>query len=95
MYMFASENLGQAFRRFGYFRNLSTQMKAEAQQIKDMQAHDVSDTIQKGGTVLYTARCKEMRTEEGVRKAAAVRRACAGTGRDGNHQLLQRRRVLR
>ena len=37
MYMFASENLGQAFRRFGYFRNLSTQMKAEAQQIKDMQ----------------------------------------------------------
>ena len=40
------------------------------EQIKDMQAHDVSDTIQKGGTVLYTARCKEMRTEEGVRKAA-------------------------
>lgn len=40
------------------------------EQIKDMQAHDVSDTIQKGGTVLYTARCKEMRTEEGVRRAA-------------------------
>ena len=37
MYMFASENLGQAFRRFGYFRNLSNQMKAEARQIKDMQ----------------------------------------------------------
>ncbi len=38
MYMFASENLGQAFRRFGYFRNLSSQMKDEAQQIRDMQA---------------------------------------------------------
>ena len=37
MYMFASENLGQAFRRFGYFRNLSTQMKSEAQKIREMQ----------------------------------------------------------
>ncbi len=37
MYMFASENLGQAFRRFGYFRNLSNQMKDEAQQIREMQ----------------------------------------------------------
>ena len=35
--MFASENLGQAFRRFGYFRTLSTQMKTEAQKIRDMQ----------------------------------------------------------
>ena len=37
MYMFASENLGQAFRRFGYFRNLSSQMKSEAQNIRAMQ----------------------------------------------------------
>ena len=37
MYMFASENLGQAFRRFGYFRNLSNQMKSEASKIRDMQ----------------------------------------------------------
>lgn len=37
MYMFASENLGQAFRRFGYFRNLSTQIKSEAQRIRQMQ----------------------------------------------------------
>ncbi|MBO5814718.1 MAG: peptidoglycan DD-metalloendopeptidase family protein [Bacteroidales bacterium] len=37
MYMLASENLGQAFRRFGYFRNLSSQMKDEAQKIRDMQ----------------------------------------------------------
>ncbi len=37
MYMLASENLGQAFRRFGYFKNLSNQMKSEAQDIREMQ----------------------------------------------------------
>lgn len=37
MYMLASENLGQAFRRMGYFRNLSTMMKTEAQNIRSMQ----------------------------------------------------------
>ena len=34
MYMLASENLGQAYRRFGYFRNLSTHMKEEAKKIR-------------------------------------------------------------
>lgn len=38
MYMFASDNLGQAFRRFGYFKNLSSHMKKEAQDIREMQA---------------------------------------------------------
>ncbi len=37
--------------------------------IKEMQAKDVSDTIERGGTILYTARCKEMRTPEGIQKA--------------------------
>ena len=37
MYMLASDNLGQAYRRFGYFRNLSTRMKEEAVTIKAMQ----------------------------------------------------------
>ena len=37
MYMLASENLGQAFRRMGYFRNLSNMMKTEAQTIRSMQ----------------------------------------------------------
>ncbi|HUM84218.1 MAG TPA: 6-phosphofructokinase [Lachnospiraceae bacterium] len=40
--------------------------------IKEMQAKDVSDTIERGGTVLYTARCKEMRTPEGIKRAAEV-----------------------
>ena len=33
MYMLASDDLGQAMRRFGYFKNLSTQMKDEARKI--------------------------------------------------------------
>lgn len=33
MYVFASESVGQAFRRMGYFRSLSSQMKAQAQEI--------------------------------------------------------------
>lgn len=37
MYMLASENLGQAFRRMGYFKNLSAMMKTEAQKIRQMQ----------------------------------------------------------
>lgn len=32
--------------------------------IIDMNARDVSDTIQRGGTILYTARCPEFRDEE-------------------------------
>jgi 6-phosphofructokinase 1 len=42
------------------------------QEIIDMTGRDVSDTIQRGGTILQTARCEEMRTEEGVQKAAAI-----------------------
>ncbi len=40
--------------------------------LKEMTARDVSDVIQRGGTVLYTARCLEMYTDEGVAKAAAT-----------------------
>ena len=38
MYMFASENLGQAFRRFGYFRNLSKQLNNDAARIREAKA---------------------------------------------------------
>ncbi len=40
--------------------------------IIDLTARDVSDTIQRGGTVLQTARCLEMISEEGQQKAAAI-----------------------
>lgn len=35
MYMLASDNLGQAFRRMAYFKNLSSQMNQEARRIKE------------------------------------------------------------
>lgn len=42
------------------------------EEIIDMTARDVSDSIQHGGTILQTARCKSMHTEEGQQKAAAI-----------------------
>ncbi len=49
-------------------------------EIRDLTARDVSDTISKGGTILYTARCKEMRTPEGQAQAAQV---CRDNGIEG------------
>ena len=50
------------------------------EEIIDMTARNVSDTIARGGTILYTARCAEFRTEEGQRKGAEV---CRKHGIDG------------
>ena len=38
MYILASENIGQAFRRIGYLRNLSGQMNIQAEKIKKIKA---------------------------------------------------------
>ena len=43
MYMLASENLGQAFRRYSYFKNLSAQMNDEAKKIKQAQEELVKE----------------------------------------------------
>ena len=37
--------------------------------IEPMELRDVSEIIHRGGTVLYTARCKEFKTEEGIQIA--------------------------
>ncbi len=50
------------------------------EEIIDMTARDVSDTISRGGTILYTARCAEFRTLEGQQKGAEV---CRKHGIDG------------
>ena len=50
------------------------------EEIIDLDAGDVSDIIQRGGTIIQTARCKEMITEEGQQKAAAI---CKKYGIDG------------
>ena len=48
--------------------------------IIDMDARSVSDIIHRGGTMLYTARCPEFKTQEGVDKAIA---SCKAHGIDG------------
>ena len=42
------------------------------EEIMDLEKWYVSDTIQRGGTILGTARCSEMRTEEGQKRAVEV-----------------------
>ena len=45
MYMLASDNIGQAFRRYSYFKNLSSQMNQEAKEILKMQEELVSERV--------------------------------------------------
>jgi 6-phosphofructokinase 1 len=42
------------------------------EEIIDMDKHSVSDIIQRGGTILGTARCAEFKTPEGQEKAAEI-----------------------
>lgn len=46
----------------------------------EMNLRSVSDIIHRGGTMLYTARCPEFKTQEGVNKAVDV---CKEVGLDG------------
>ena len=69
--------LGKGLKVRGIRRGYQGLMEEE---IIDLSARDVSDTIQRGGTILQTARCKEMRTEEGQQKAGAI---CKKYGIDG------------
>lgn len=50
------------------------------EEIIDIDAHFVSDTIQKGGTILQTARCEEFKTKEGQEAGAEI---CRKHGIDG------------
>ena len=50
------------------------------EEIIDLEAKNVSDTIQRGGTILGTARCLEFKTEEGQQKGAEI---CRKHGIDG------------
>ncbi|KAI4452434.1 ATP-dependent 6-phosphofructokinase [Eubacterium plexicaudatum ASF492] len=50
------------------------------EEIYEMHTTDVSDIIQRGGTILQTARCKEFTTAEGQKKGAEI---CTQHGIDG------------
>lgn len=49
-------------------------------EIEPLSVRSVSDVIQHGGTMLYTARCKEFRFEEGLQKA---KKTCLEYGIEG------------
>ena len=69
--------------------------------IIEMGARSVDGIIRKGGTMLYTARCKEMLTDEGLQKAADTCRylgidgliCCGGDGTFRGAQALSRKGV--
>ena len=50
------------------------------EEIVDMDGTSVADTIGRGGTILYTARCPEFMTEDGQKKGAEI---CRKYGIDG------------
>ena len=50
------------------------------EEIVDMDSVSVADTINRGGTILYTARCEEFQTEEGQKMGAEI---CRKHGIDG------------
>ena len=50
------------------------------EEIIDLSANDVSNTIERGGTILFTARCKEFMTEEGQKRGAET---CRKHGLEG------------
>lgn len=61
--------LEKGLRVMGVQRGYSGLINGE---IFEMNRQSVSDIIQKGGTILRTARCEEFRTEKGREKAAKV-----------------------
>ena len=69
--------LGRGLKVKGIMRGYHGLLNEE---IHDMVARDVSDIIQKGGTILGTARCMEFTTAEGQEKGAEI---CKKHGIDG------------
>ena len=61
--------LGKGIRMIGIERGYEGLLNEE---LRELTARDVSDTIGRGGTFLGTARCSEMRTKEGQERAAEI-----------------------
>ena len=61
--------LDKGFRVMGIQRGYSGLINGE---IFPMDRHSVADIIQRGGTILRTARCAEFRTEEGRKRGANI-----------------------
>lgn len=66
MQILAAENLGQAYRRFGYFRNLSSQMNSEAKKIRIAQEEL---NAEKEKLAELKARAQQVRNEQSAELA--------------------------
>ena len=64
MYMLASDNLGQAFRRYSYFKNLSSQMNDEARKIKAAQEELVRERESLAAMKREAQKVKDERVKE-------------------------------
>ena len=69
--------LNRGLKVFGIYRGYNGLIHGD---VKEMNLRSVSDIIHRGGTVLYTARSPEFRTEEGMQKAVET---CKKFGIDG------------
>ena len=69
--------LSKGMKVKGIMRGYAGLLKEE---IVDLDSRSVADIIQRGGTILYTARCMEFMTPEGQQKAADI---CHKHGIDG------------
>jgi septal ring factor EnvC (AmiA/AmiB activator) len=73
MYMLASDNLGQAFRRMYYFKNLSSQMNQEARRIKEAKLElekerEELQALKKEAESLKVVRAAELKKLQGEEK---------------------------
>ena len=64
MYILASDNLGQAFRRYGYFKNLAAGMKAQALKIDEAKAELGAEKARLQKLKSETESVKRQRTKE-------------------------------
>lgn len=69
--------LAKGIQVVGIYRGYSGLIDGD---IKELAIRDVSNTINKGGTVLYSDRCPELKTPEGIEKAVET---CKKFGIDG------------
>ena len=69
--------IGKGMRVLGIRRGYNELINGD---MVEMNLRSVSDILQKGGTVLYTARCAEFKEEAGIEKA---KQTCVEVGLDG------------
>lgn len=73
MYMLASDNIGQAFRRMYYFKNLSSQMNQEARRIKEAKLElekerEALQALKKEAESVKVVRAAELKKLQGEEK---------------------------